>query len=73
MTALAWLKVVHETCYFTSRERTGVASNSELRRWLSNGAVRVNRERVGPDEEMAFPLTSVVLFPSGNTVTLYEA
>ena len=73
MTAHEWLKSVNICCAFMSRERSGKASNSELWRWLSAGAVRVDGERIEPDEEVMFPLTSVILFPSGNRVTLYEA
>ena len=53
-----------------SRERNGLASASELKRWLLNGSVWCNGEPVAWDEPMDFLLTSVVLFPKGRRVTL---
>ena len=63
MTAWEWLRDLHTVCAFQSRERGGVASVSELKRWLQNGAVVVNGEKVAWDENMDFPMGSVVLFP----------
>jgi hypothetical protein len=64
-TAWEWLRALHVLCAFQTREgaRVGRASNSELRRWIENGAVIVNGERVSPTELMDFPVSSVVLFP----------
>ena len=53
-----------------SRERTGAASRSEVKRWLQNHAVVCNGERLEWDEEMDFPVHSLVLFPK-NPVTLW--
>lgn len=66
MSALTWLAQFR----LWSRERIGVASNSELRRWFDAGNVRVNGERVEAAEPMDFPLTSCVIFPNGRKVTL---
>jgi hypothetical protein len=57
---------------FQSREGScyGPASNSELKRWCS-GALRINGEQVVWNEELDFPIISVVLFPKKNTITLY--
>lgn len=71
MNAFQYLRGLHEVCQFQTREgaRIGLASNSELRRWLQNGAVVINHEKVKVDEEIDFPIFSVYLFPK-NRVTL---
>lgn len=68
----AWdfMKELHQQCRFMSRERPGRASNSELKRWLQNGAVVANGEKLNWDEPMDFPVHSFILFPK-NRVTLY--
>jgi len=53
-----------------SRERKGKATNSELKRWLQNKAVQINGERPKFDDEVDFPIASMVLFPKKNRVTL---
>lgn len=63
MTAWDWLKDLHTVCHFQSRERTGEASNSELKRWIQNKALKINAETVEWNEELDFPLISVILFP----------
>lgn len=55
---------------FWSRELKGIASNSEIRRWLENSAVRFNGKPLKPKEMLDFPLHSVVLFPKANRITL---
>lgn len=69
MTAWEFLRDLHKVCHFQSRERTGDASNSELKRWIQSQSLVINAERVTWDEPMDFPLISVVLFPK-NPVTL---
>jgi hypothetical protein len=64
--ALDWLC----SFYLPSRERQGDASRSERRRWFKAGNIIVNAEPLEPDEEMDFPLISVVLFPKGKRITL---
>ena len=41
------------------------ASNSEVRRWLSNGAVEINGNRPKAEDIIAFPVTSLIFFPNG--------
>ncbi len=62
-----WLR---EFPYLWSRERDGWASNSEKKRWLQNGALLLNGERVAWDEPLDFPIFSAVLFPKGKRITL---
>lgn len=40
-----------------------VASNSEVRRWIADGAVQINGERWTPEEEMPPLVWSLVFFP----------
>lgn len=72
MTTWEFLRDLHKVCHFQSREgkRCGEASPSELKRWLQNGAVLANGEKLLWDEEMDFPLHSLVLFPN-NPITLW--
>jgi hypothetical protein len=71
MVPLEYLKQLHEVCQFQTREgqKVGKASNGELKRWIINGALRINGERVKLDDVMDYPIMSVVLFPN-NRVTL---
>lgn len=55
---------------FWSREVKGVASNSEVRRWLENSAIRFNGKPLKPKDMLDFPLHSVVLFPKAQRITL---
>lgn len=70
LTGWEFMRSLHKTCCFQSRERVGLASNSELKRWLQDKAVLVNGEPLGWDEDMDFPIFSLVLFPKGRRVTL---
>ena len=65
MTAWEFLKNLHEVCNFQTREgkKTGKASNSELKRWIQNKVLIINGEAVAFDEQIDFPIFSVVLFP----------
>ena len=37
--------------------------NGELRRHMKQGAIIINGEKIAPDEEIDFPVFSLVLFP----------
>jgi hypothetical protein len=66
MNAWMWLRSLHDICHFQTREgkKVGRATNSELKRWLSNGALKINNESVLWNEEMNFPMFQVRLFNS---------
>jgi len=49
--------------------RCGQASNSELRRMIQQGMVKFNGEAVTWDEQLNFPISSVVFFGNGQNVT----
>lgn len=71
MTALKFMISLHQLCKFSSRERDGLASNSEIKRWIQNRSVIFNGEHCSWDEEIDFSIDSLVLFPKGRTVTLF--
>lgn len=76
MNAWEFLRELHKVCHFATREaKRGpngmTASSSEIKRWLMNGAVLFNGEKVAWDEPIDFPVFSLVLFPKGNKVTLW--
>lgn len=80
MTVMAYVLRLHQSdpTGFWSRENPGdreghkgePASNSEVKRWLENGAVRFNGRTMKGKELLDFPLYSVVFFPKGNRVTI---
>lgn len=50
-----------------SREFPGsVASNSEKRRWLDSGGIRVNLVFPKPDDVVQFPIEDLVFFPKSD-------
>lgn len=74
MKALAVLLSLHEVCQFQTKEgeKYGLASKSELKRWLLNKAVHVNFQAIGVDDEWPPVVKSIVLFPKGkNRTTLF--
>lgn len=56
----------------SSREFPGtIASNSEKRRWLESGGIRINNCFPKPDDMVNFPIFDLVLFPnSKNRITM---
>lgn len=48
---------------FQSTEREGLVSNSEMRRWIDSGAIRINGLSFKSQDEMPVDILSVVLFP----------
>jgi hypothetical protein len=71
MTAWDYLRDMHAQCHFQTREgkKVGRATSSELKRWFLNKAVILNGEPAKWDQEMKFPVESLVLFPN-HPVTL---
>lgn len=55
---------------FWSKELKAIASNSEVKRWLENSAVRFNGKPMKPKDMLNFPLYSVILFPKADRITL---
>ena len=71
MNAWQFLMDLNKVCHFQTREgkKVGQATNSELKRWIQNKALLINGETVTFDEQIDFPVFSVVLFPR-NPITL---
>jgi len=63
---------LNEVCYFQTREgkKVGQASNSELKRWCKNQAVRINGIIRKWDEEIPDNIESMTLFTKHKRVTL---
>ena len=70
MNVWKFLIELNKVCSFTSRERKGKASNSELKRWCHNKAGIVDGKAVKWDEELPEDIKSFVLFPK-KPVTLF--
>jgi hypothetical protein len=70
LTCWDFLKELNTVCHFMSRERTGKATNSELKRWLQNKAVVINNHKVAFDDLVPFPVTQMCLFPKSKRITL---
>jgi hypothetical protein len=71
MTGWEYLRKLNSVCQFHSRERTGVATNSELKRWLQNQSIQLNGRRIKWNEEVDFPVEQLILFPKRNRVTIF--
>lgn len=71
MKAWQFLIDLHSVCHFMSRERSGKASNSELKRWLQNQSVIINGRRIKWNEEVDFPVKECILFPKRNKTTVW--
>lgn len=70
MTGWMYLRELHTVCQFHSKERTGLATNSELKRWLQNQTVLLNGRRIRWDEEVDFPVYQLVLHPEKCKTTI---
>lgn len=46
------------------------AGKGQIRRWLDGGAVEINGKRLKADDSMEFPVTSIIVFPSGHRRTI---
>lgn len=66
MKAIDFLLQFHKVAPFPTKEgkKVGPASSSEIRRWIKNKAVLFCGQEVDIDEEIDFPITSLVIFPN---------
>lgn len=71
-TAYQWLLSLGTKGFWDQAEKKA-ASNSTLRRWLDQGAIRFNGKIVKANEMLDFPILSVILFPKSERqyTTLY--
>ena len=63
MNALAWLNSLRPAIPMSIEAPCKVMSNGELRRHMQQGGVLISGRRVTPDQEIEFPVTSLVFFP----------
>ena len=66
---LKWVRDCMKCCVLDSNKHAGVftfPSNSELKRMLDNKAVLINGVRPLWNEDVSFPVKSLVFFPSSN-------
>lgn len=63
MNALTYLNNLRPAIPYSAEKPCSLASNGELRRWMDNGSVLINGERVTWNEEIDFPVCSLVFFP----------
>lgn len=70
MNVWQYLMDLHSVCQFHSKERSGKASNSELKRWAKSQAVTINGNKVKWDDEVIFPINTFTLFTKKNTITI---
>lgn len=71
-TAYEWLLGLGRVGFWDVAEKKP-ASNSTLRRFIEQGAIRFNGKVVKPNDMLDFPILSVVMFPKSETqyTTLY--
>lgn len=63
MTAWEYMRELNTVCKFTSKERAGLVTNSELKRWLQNQTVLLNGRRIkwiGGKLDIYFPFKEEV-------------
>ena len=63
MTALQYILSLRPALPMSAESPCTHASNGEIRRWLQQGAVLCNGERLEPNEPIDFPVFSLVFFP----------
>ncbi len=64
MNTLSFLNQLRPAIPMSSEQPGTHCSNSELRRWMSNGSVLINSEKVKWDEPVDYLVFSIVFFPS---------
>lgn len=63
MKALNFLISLRPAIPMSTSQGCKPASNSEIRRWITDGSVTFNHERCAPDEEIDFRVHSLIFFP----------
>ncbi len=67
MNVLTYLNNLRPALPYSSEKPCTLVSQSELRRWIANGSVVINHERVTMDDEIDFIVHSLVFFPKSKT------
>ena len=63
MNALQWFNSLRPALPMSIETPCKIMSNGELKRHMQQGGVLVNGESVTPDENIDFPVFSLVFFP----------
>lgn len=69
MNALSFLNNLRPAIPMSSEKPCTPMSNGELRRLMNQSGVLINTEKILPDEEIDFPVFSIVFFPKGKKRT----
>lgn len=69
MNALTYLNNLRPALPYSTEKPNTIVSNSEIRRWIQQGSVLFNTEKVTWDEEIDFPIFSLVFFHNGKRKT----
>jgi hypothetical protein len=64
MNAMQYLNSLRPAIPFSAEKPCLLMSNGELRRHVLQGAVLINGETITPEEEIDFPVFSLVFFPN---------
>lgn len=67
MKALQWINSLRPAVPMGIETPCKQMSNGELKRHMQQGGVLINGEKVEPDEEVDFPVFSLVFFPKSAT------
>lgn len=73
MRTIDFLMSLHDVCHFQTREgaKIGKASNSEMRRWIRNGVLTINGEKITAEEaDIPMPVESCWLFTKQKRITI---
>ena len=68
-TVLQFLRALRPAIPMSREKPCTIASNSELRRWIADGSVRLNEDRWMPDEPVPALVWSLIFFPNSKSRT----
>lgn len=66
LSVLQFMVRLNTMSVFWNSEENKPASNSVLRRWIEQGAIVFNGEKMQPHDPLDFPIFSLVMFPKSN-------
>jgi hypothetical protein len=67
MTALEFLISMRPAIPMSAERPCTETSNGELKRWMLNNAVLINKKSVKPQDILEFPIIQSVFFPKSET------
>ena len=69
MQALAFVISMRPSVPFSIEKACQEATNSEIRRWFKNKAIKINDDFPNWDSDIKLPVTQLVFFPKGKRKT----